>query len=199
MADTLYFSRDTKVYLEMTAAQGGAGTIWEIPVLDGYSFSQATNTSEITLSEATLKKTNTIGKSRRSRQMFTDSYSPAEWSFQTYARPFIGASSGSNIWEGSGRDAHHHAVEEALWANFASNPTFVPSSGTDEAVWKAVDPNTAATSAVAGSPIVNSTKSMLVNFKASETAALGTFNLHFELGDENESTRSFVWGNVCSR
>ena len=29
---------------------------------------------------------------------------------------------------------------------------------------------------------------MLVNFKASETAALGTFNLHFELGDENESS-----------
>ena len=43
MADTLYFNRETKVYVEI------GSTVWEIPVLDGFSFSQATNTSEITL------------------------------------------------------------------------------------------------------------------------------------------------------
>ena len=46
MADTFYYSRDTKVHLT-----DSAGAIYKIPVLDGFSFSQATNTSEITLNE----------------------------------------------------------------------------------------------------------------------------------------------------
>jgi len=35
MADKLYFSRDTEVYLQMTADHGGGtgGTVWKIPVL----------------------------------------------------------------------------------------------------------------------------------------------------------------------
>ena len=41
MADTLYFSRDTEVFIKIGSA------IWSIPVLDGFSFSQATNASEI--------------------------------------------------------------------------------------------------------------------------------------------------------
>ena len=84
MADTLYFSRDTQVFIKI-------GTnIWSMPVLDGFSFSQATNTSEITLNEMT----DGSGNSRRGRRMFNDSYAPAEWSFSTYMRPF--ASTGSN-------------------------------------------------------------------------------------------------------
>jgi hypothetical protein len=83
MADNLFFSRDSKVFIKK------GSHIWEMPVLDGFSFSQATNTSEITLNEMT----DTAGNSRRGRQMFTDSYAPAEWSFSTYARPF--ASTGS--------------------------------------------------------------------------------------------------------
>ena len=49
MAAQFYFSRDTKVYL---TPAGSTAVAWEIPVLDGFSFSQATNTSEITLAEA---------------------------------------------------------------------------------------------------------------------------------------------------
>lgn len=97
---TLQFSRNTKVYLE----QGS--NIWEVPVLDGFSFSQATNATEITLNEME----NSSGVSRRDRTMFTDSYAPAEWSFDTYIRPNGGAS-------GS-------AVEEALWANFVAVNSF---------------------------------------------------------------------------
>ena len=87
----LHFSRDTKVFCK----QGS--NVWEIPVLDGFSFSQATNASEITLNEME----STAGVSRRARQMFNDSYAPAEWSFSTYARPNYGT-----------------VAEEALWANF---------------------------------------------------------------------------------
>jgi hypothetical protein len=97
----LYFSRDTKVYLQQ-------GTnIWEIPVLNGFTFTQATNTSEITLSEMA----DATGTSRRGRQMFNDSLAPAEWSFDTYVRPFLDT-------------AKIRAVEEPLWANFLANNSF---------------------------------------------------------------------------
>ena len=53
MADQLYFSRDTRLFIEFRnqddedANTAGAGQLWEVPILDGYSFSQTTNTSEI--------------------------------------------------------------------------------------------------------------------------------------------------------
>ena len=49
MADKLYFSRDTKLYVELTSNLGKFQGLWEVPVLDGFSFSQATNHTEIAL------------------------------------------------------------------------------------------------------------------------------------------------------
>lgn len=111
MADTLYFSRDTEVFVKI------GSDIWEIPVLDGFSFSQATNTSEITLNEMA----DSSGNSRRGRQMFTDSYAPAEWSFSTYARPFASAGSGAGAADDA---ANHHAVEEVLWAMMVGDAAY---------------------------------------------------------------------------
>ena len=101
----LYFGRDTKVYL----AQGA--NIWEIPVLNGYSMSQNTNTSEVTLSEMS----DSAGNSRRGRKVFTDSVAPAEWSFSSYVRPTLSATK-------------MRAVEEVLWANFVANNAYVPAT-----------------------------------------------------------------------
>jgi len=101
MAQSLYFSRDSKLYVEFS------GTLWEIPVLDGFSFSQATNTSDITLNEMQGPD----GISRRGRRLFTDSLAPAEWSFSTYVRPYDTGS-------------EHHAVEEALWNIMAGADTY---------------------------------------------------------------------------
>ena len=99
----LHFSRNTKVFLK----QGS--NVWEIPVLDGYSFSQATNASEITLNEMA----DGSGNSRRARQMFNDSFAPAEWSFSSYARPNAGS-----------------VIEEALWANFVAANSYDSTAGT---------------------------------------------------------------------
>lgn len=96
----LYFSRDTKVFLVK------GSTIWEIPVLNGYSFSQTTNSSTITLSEMS----NASGASRRGQRVFNDSVSPSEWSFDVYVRPTLA----TNV----------KAVEEALWANFVANNAY---------------------------------------------------------------------------
>ena len=112
MADTLFFSRDTEVFITI------GSDVWKIPVLDGYSFSQATNTSEITLNEMA----DASGNSRRARQMFTDSYAPAEWSFSTYVRPF--GSAGTGAGKASDTSGMQHAVEEVLWAMMVGDASY---------------------------------------------------------------------------
>ena len=102
MAEQLYFSRDSKMYVEFDSK------LWEVPVLDGFSFSQSTNQSEISLSEMQ----GADGLSRRGNRVFTDSLAPAEFSFSTYARPY---SSGSEM----------GGVEEVLWAVMAGADKYV--------------------------------------------------------------------------
>lgn len=103
----LFFNRDTKVYL----AQGGV--IWELPILNGYSFSQNTNSSNITLSEMSDQ----FGRSRRGQRVFNDSLAPAEWSFDIYARPTVVST-------------YHRAPEEALWNSLFSSRNFVVANST---------------------------------------------------------------------
>lgn len=151
MADQLYFARETKVYLQQGA------NVWELPVLDGYSFSQAINSSEVTLQEMAAQD----GSSRRGRAMFNDSLAPAEWSISMYARPFVGAGAGVGNWT----DTNVHAVEEALIANFiAINDWDLTSAG----AWAhGVTPTASVTT---------------FDFSDSNYTTLGEFNLFFVLG-----------------
>ena len=87
MATNLFFSRDTKVYIELFNSSGSATGVFEVPVLDGFSFSQANNSTEVTLAEME----NSAGVSKRGRRVFNDSLAPVEWSFSTYVRPFKSA------------------------------------------------------------------------------------------------------------
>ena len=153
MADTFYFSRDTKVHLT-----DSAGAIYNIPVLDGFSFSQATNVTEVTLNEMATSS----GVSRRARQMFTDSYAPAEWSFSTYIRPFKSGGAGSG---GEHSAVAHHMVEEALWNALAGSGA-VGASGTALTA-DGTDANIA--------------------FTNSNKVSLDTFDLHFEMGSGKAS------------
>lgn len=103
----LFFNRDTKVYLEQGAV------LWELPVLNGYSFSQATNSSNVTLNEMS----DSSGRSRRGQKVFNDSLAPAEWSFDIYARPTVVSS-------------NHRAPEEALWNSLFGSRNFVVANST---------------------------------------------------------------------
>ena len=160
MAQQLYFSRDTKMFLEFDSF------VWEIPVLDGFSFSQATNSSEITLNEMESSG----GVSRRGRRAFNDSLAPGEWSFSTYVRPFTaaGASQGTGSADAA---AEVHAVEEVLWALMAGANNYTSSKydkgGTDV--------------------LVPGSSTMTINFGSSNVAQLSTFNLYFVLGDANRT------------
>lgn len=156
MADTLYFSRDTKVFIEIGSA------IWEMPVLDGFSFSQATNASEITLNEMS----DTSGNSRRARQMFTDSYAPAEWSFATYARPFVSAGSGAGAADDA---ANHHAVEEVLWALMVGDAAYSSNTFTG---------------------FTADTTDLDITFANSNKTTLGTANIYFVMGGASSGTKT---------
>ena len=133
MADQLYFSRDTRLFIEFRnqddedANTAGAGQLWEVPILDGYSFSQTTNTSEILLSEME----STVGVSRRGRRLFTDSLAPAEWSFSTYIRPFKskGGSVASGVATADGSGTDIHSVEEVLWAAMSGADVYDSATG----------------------------------------------------------------------
>ena len=95
MPNNIYFGRETKVILQQGIYQ------WEIPILNGFNFSQSANISEVMLAEMS----NNAGVSRRGSASFTDSQAPAEWSFETYIRPTIASSKSVS-------------PEDALWANF---------------------------------------------------------------------------------
>jgi|TARA_R110000822_G_scaffold166593_1_gene306928 hypothetical protein len=180
MADSMFFSRDSKVFVAPlnTAGAEVAGAIWEIPVLDGFSFSQATNTSEVTLNEMSAGS----NVSRRGRKMFTDSYAPAEWSFSTYARPFKSAD-GYAAFAAADEDKHS-AVEEVLWAMMAGQAQYTVPDATTEAAW--------------GDAITKGDADMDIVFTASNKTTLGKANIYFQLGGQSaESTITYKISNCC--
>ena len=106
----LFFNRDTKVYA-VQATGTSTYNVWEIPILNGYSFSQSTNSSQITLNEMS----DATGRSRRGQRSFNDSLSPAEWSFDTYARPTAATVV--------------RAPEELLWHSMFSETNYTAAAG----------------------------------------------------------------------
>ena len=161
MAEYLHFSRDSRLYMEKD------GYLWSVPVLDGFSFSQATNASEITLNEME----DASGRSRRGRKMFTDSLSAAEWSFSTYIRPFKSAGSKSNTNGVADSTANHqHAVEESLWVAMAGKNVYVPGTGK----WQHGSVGGAITSLVTTSGGTDSDRTAGTYTVAVPTAASGT-------------------------
>jgi hypothetical protein len=106
----LFFNRDTKVYAVQYTGTATAN-VWQLPVLNGYSFSQGTNASQVTLSEMA----SATGNSRRGQYSFNDSLAPAEWSFDLYARPTLATTV--------------RAPEEILWNSMLSETVTFPAAG----------------------------------------------------------------------
>ena len=79
----------------------GANT-FRIGVLDGYSFSQGSESTDVTITEAGATPS-------RGSKRFNDSLPPAEWSFGTYVRPFI---HGADSWRAVNS---YDMCENILW------------------------------------------------------------------------------------
>ena len=75
-------------YVDTVGSWDGAGRVpgeantYEIGILDGFSFSQATGTQNVTLNESGTSP-------QRGQQIFNTSIEPVDWSFTTYVRPRI--------------------------------------------------------------------------------------------------------------
>jgi hypothetical protein len=83
----------------------GANT-FRIGVLDGYSFSQGSESTDVTITEAGSSPS-------RGSKRFNDSLPPAEWSFGTYVRPFI---HGDDSWRAVNT---YDMCENILWSALA--------------------------------------------------------------------------------
>ena len=167
-----FFSRDTKVFMKW-AYDATDTALYEIPVLDGFSFSQATNTSEVTLSEAA----NSSGYSKRGRAMFTDSFAPAEWSFNTYMRPTVSGSGNAAASKQHAGNAQEFAVEGPLWAAMSA-------TSYDAAITGSGNGKVFASAAATYEPNV-------FDFSSSNKTALGVFDLFFVLGASKDATDGF--------
>ena len=101
---TFSLVRDTKVYVSTQAAIADMTDLntWEIPVLDGYSFTAETNVETVTVSEAGISNV------ARGQQAFTTALNPVDWSVTTYMRP---------RWNST--DTQADAVERAFWEGLA--------------------------------------------------------------------------------
>ena len=175
----MFFSRDSKVFVAPLNSAGAEQAVFEIPVLDGFSFSQATNASEVTLNEMGN------GTSRRGRKMFNDSLAPAEWSFSTYARPF--KSAGSDTAGNASRDGvtRHHAVEEVLWAMMVGDAAYTV---TTDSI------------APAFTGLTGDATDLDISFANSNKSQLGKANIYFTLGStsgDNGGTITYKIANCC--
>ena len=86
-------------------------SIWEVPILAGFSFGQTTNSTEVTVNEAGFT-------SRRARVLFNDSLAPVEFSFSTYIRPTAGGTPNKVV-----------APEQVLWAMLMGADSYNSTSG----------------------------------------------------------------------
>ena len=79
---------------------------FRIGVLDGYSFSQGSDSTDVTISEAGAAP-------NRGSKRFNDALPPAEWSFGTYVRPFKHGAASFRA------DGTYDMVENILWSALA--------------------------------------------------------------------------------
>jgi hypothetical protein len=75
-------SRNAKLFVSKSQTIAGIldNNTWEIPILDGFSFSANTATQEIEISEAGATPV-------RGQQVFTTAIEPVNWNIQAYIRP----------------------------------------------------------------------------------------------------------------
>ena len=125
---------------------------FRIGVLDGYSFSQGSDSTDVTISEAGAAP-------NRGQKRFNDSLPPAEWSFGTYVRPF---KHGANSFRAEGT---FDCCENILWAALAG--TGLPNAS---------DASGAAVQVTTGSQFGS-----LCKFDQSDVHELMKLNLYFAL------------------
>ena len=108
-------SRDARLFvatagevLEATTGITGFANVWEIPILDGFSFTQDNGTQDITVEEAGANPT-------RGMKQFNTTLNPVDVSFSCYVKPYIKVNE-----VGAVTAARASSVETILWNSLIS-------------------------------------------------------------------------------
>jgi hypothetical protein len=154
----VFFTTNVNATTGVVAQTGFTATnTREIQVLDGLSFSQATTTEVVTLSEA--------GDSPvRGQRQFNTALDPVEFSFSTYIRPSFN-NAGTTTGTGAGDDNYVEAEEEVLWNALAAGDRASNAINETNGAWSRTlsdtDPVVTAVSTVS---FANSNKNQLQKF-----------------------------------
>jgi hypothetical protein len=92
----LNLSRNTRMYISNVSTGVTGKNTFEIPIMDGYSFSQNTESQTVTINEAGDRPT-------RGQKIFNTALNPVDFSFSTYVRPYYNGT-------------QTEAVEKLLWS-----------------------------------------------------------------------------------
>jgi hypothetical protein len=159
-------SRNAKLFVTTEKLTSGSDTLalmaermtnqntWQIPVLDGFSFTQSVATQEVQISEAGTAPA-------RGQRVFNTALEPVNWSFSNYMRPRHNAT--ANLGD---------AVERIMWEAHAAPPTANNVSTVA---------NGLATTRVTGNGTIST---MTVDYNDSNTNQLLSLSLFFKLDAE---------------
>ena len=155
-------TRNTKVYVSNQAVLGSCddANTWEIKVLDGYNFSQATSTEDITIDEAGVAPI-------RGQKTYNTAIEPVDVSMSTYIRPYDNVRSVID------------APERILWASLAGSDATVTDATGDHITGTPGNGN-AIVQAASGT-------GMTIDFDESNSNELGKLTIWFHL--ENTTYR----------
>ena len=156
-------TRNTRVFVSNQSVLGSCtnANTWEIKVLDGYSFSQATSTEDIVINEAGVSPI-------RGQKTFNTAQEPVDISLSTYIRPYDDVA-----------NSLVDAPERILWASLAgSSATVTDANGSMVA-------NTAGNGLAVFQQDVGS--GMLIDFEESDSNELAKLTIWFHL--ENATYR----------
>lgn len=163
----LNLSRATKLFVStVQAATAGSHSVtntWEVPTLDGYSFSQDSENQTITLNEAGEAPV-------RGQKLFNVALNPAEVSFPTYVRPTYRTENIKDVTADV-----HSCVEAILWETLVGNA-------------KAPGVSTS----VPGTYMVEGTSYMESTFKGSNVHELLRVYLFFQLDNTTYRVNDFA-------
>jgi hypothetical protein len=113
----IQLQREAKVFVSTVNTGWNNVNTWRLPVMAGFSFTQDTASSDITLNEAGATPT-------RGQKRFNDALNPVDVSFSTYLRPYKASTAvqaGGNI-----TAADHVDANAVLWEALATANTGSP-------------------------------------------------------------------------
>lgn len=105
--------RNARLFVSTVGTQGAASltksNTWEIPILGDFSFSQATETQDIGITETGSAPT-------RGMARFNTALNPVEWSFSSYMRPYVN-------YHATPASERVRCMERILWHGLVSDNT----------------------------------------------------------------------------